>query len=110
MSAQNPFFTFSCSDDTTMIYYAAQDALRKRRLGARLNFKESGLVICQHIMEEAEKGRSVKEIVSSSRKLLKADEVMPGVPEIMRQLVVNVEFKDGETREVVVKQPIKPEE
>jgi urease subunit gamma len=110
MSVHEPFFTFSSKDDEVMIRYAAQDVLRKRYFGAKLNYKEAGIVICSHIIQQASKGKTVKQVVGSSKKLLKANDVMFGVPEIMEKLVVNVRFKDGKSRQVVVENPIKPEE
>jgi len=106
MSMHEPFFSFSSKDDEVMIQYATQDALRKKSFGAKLNYKEAGIVICWHIIEQARKGKTIKQITDSSRKLLQADDVMIGVPEIMQKLVVNVQFKDGKTRQVVVENPI----
>lgn len=110
MSVQQPFFSFASKDDETMIKYAAQDALRKKHLGIKLNYKEVGLVICWHIIEQANKGRTLKQVTDSARKLLQSNDVMIGVPEIMQRLVVNVRFKDGKNRQVIVKNPIKPGE
>ena len=53
MSTHEPFFTFFSKDDEVMIQFAAQDALRKKYLGAKLNYKEAGIVICWHIIERA---------------------------------------------------------
>ena len=105
--AQQPFFSFSSKDDEIMIQYAAQDALRKKGMGLKLNYKEAGIVICWHIIEQAGKGKPIEHIIDSSRKLLRASDVMIGVPEIMQKLVVNVQFKDGKNRQVVVENPIK---
>ncbi len=107
MSRQEPFFSYSSEDDEVMIRYAAQDALKKQAMGLKLNYKEAGIVICLHIIEQASKGRSIRQIIDSSKKLLQANDVMIGVPEIMQTLIVNVRFKDGKKRHVVVENPIK---
>lgn len=108
MSVHEPFFTFSRRDDEVMIQYAVLDPLRKKAMGIRLNYKEAGTVICWHIIEEAHKGRTIRQIIDSSRKLLNASDVMIGVPEIMERIVVNVRFKDGNIRQVAVENPVKP--
>lgn len=55
-------------------------------------------------------GKDIRQIIDSSRKLLTANDVMFGVPEILQKVIVNVKFKDGKRREVVVESPIEPEE
>ncbi len=107
MFTQEPFFSYSSEDDEVMIRYAAQDALKKQAMGLKINYKETGLVICWHIIDQASKGRSIRQIINSSKKLLQASDVMIGVPEIMQTLIVNVRFKDGKKRHVVVENPIK---
>lgn len=107
MSIHEPFFSYSSEDDETMIRYAAQDALKKQAMGLKLNYKEAGLVICWHIIVQASKGKSIRQIINSSKKLLQANDVMIGVPEIMQMLIVNVRFKDGKKKRVVVENPIK---
>lgn len=109
MSAQQPFFTFSGEQDEIMIYYAAQNALKKKAMGAKLNFKEAGLVICKHIIEEAAKGKPVRTITRSARRVLQSKDVMLGVPVVMESITVNARFRDGRTRQVVVENPIKAE-
>jgi len=107
MSTQEPFFSYSSEDDETMIRYAAQDALRKQAIGLKLNYKEAGFVICRHIIEQASKGKSIRQIINSSKKLLQSNDVMIGVPEIMQKLIVSVRFNDGKKRQVVVENPIR---
>ncbi len=106
MSAQQPFFSYSSDDDETVIRCAAQDPLRKKAMGIKLNYKEAGLVICLNIIQQAKEGRSIRQIIDSSKKILWASDVMIGVPEIMERLVVSVRFKDGKMRKVAVKNPI----
>lgn len=107
MSAQQPFFSFSSKDDEIMIQYAAQDALRKKGMGLKLNYKEAALVICWHIIEQARRGKTIRQITNSSKKILRENDVMIGVPEIMQKLVVNVRFKDDKNRQVIVENPIR---
>ena len=72
-----------------------------------MNYKEAGIVICWHIIKQAGEGKSIKQITDSARKLLRASDVMIGVPEIIQKLVFNVKFKDGKNRQVIVENPIK---
>ncbi|MFQ5941195.1 MAG: urease subunit gamma [Nitrososphaerales archaeon] len=107
MSLNELFFSSSSKEDDIMIEYAAHDALRKKYFGAKLNYKEVGILICWHVIEQARKGKTVKQIVDSSRKLLKTDDVMYGVPEIMQKLVVNVRFNNNKHRQIIIENPIK---
>lgn len=106
MSVHEQFFNFSSKDDEIMIQYAAEDLLRKKALGAKLNYKETGILISWHIIEQVRKGKNVKQIVVSSKKFLTANDVMLGVPEILHKIIVNVHLNDGKKRQIVVENPV----
>ena len=50
-------------------------------------------------------GKSVSEIMSSGKNVLKKDEVLPGVPEIIHTIQVEATFEDG-TKLVTIHDPI----
>ncbi len=88
-----------------MIHVAADVADRRRARGVKLNHPEAVALITTHILEGARDGRTVAELMSSGRKVLTRDEVMEGVPEMIKDVQVEATFPDG-TKLVTVHQPI----
>ena len=91
--------------DKLQIFTAAQVALRRKDRGLKLNHPESVELIADHILEGARDGKSVSEIMSSGKNVLKKDEVLPGVPEIIHTIQVEATFEDG-TKLVTIHDPI----
>ncbi|HNJ74319.1 MAG TPA: urease subunit gamma, partial [Pseudomonadales bacterium] len=69
------------------------------------NYPEAVAYISAAILEGARDGRSVAELMASGRTLLSRDEVMEGVPEMIREVQVEGTFPDG-TKLVTVHDPI----
>jgi urease subunit gamma len=57
-------------------------------------------------MEGARDGRSVSDLMSFGSTILKSDEVMEGVPEMIHEVQVEATFPDG-TKLVTVHNPIR---
>ena len=55
--------------------------------------------------EGARDGKSVSEIMSSGKNVLRKDDVLPGVPEIIHTIQVEATFEDG-TKLVTIHDPI----
>ena len=91
--------------DKLQIFTAAQLAQRRKDRGLKLNHPESVALIADHILEGARDGKSVSEIMSSGKNILKKDEVLPGVPEIIHPIQVEATFEDG-TKLVPIHAPI----
>ena len=91
------------------IFTAAELARRRRGKGLKLNHPEAVALICDEILEGAREGRSVAELITEGSTILTADEVMPGVPEMMPMIQVEATFPDG-TKLVTVHEPIRPGE
>ena len=87
------------------VFAAAQLARRRRERGLKLNHPEAIALIADHILEGARDGRSVSELASSGRSVLARDDVLPGVPELVRSVQVEATFDDG-TKLVTVHDPI----
>jgi urease subunit gamma/beta len=88
--------------------FTAAELARKRRLrGCRLNHPEATAIIADEILEGARDGRSVAELIGYGSTILNADDVMPGVAEMMPVLQVEATFPDG-TKLVTVHEPIRP--
>jgi urease subunit gamma len=89
-----------------MIVTAADLARRRQQRGLKLNYPESIAIITYEIMEGARDGRSVAELMSFGTTLLKRDQVMEGVPEMIHDVQVEATFPDG-TKLVTVHHPIR---
>lgn|SRR5690606_15853503 len=91
--------------DKLLIFTAALLAERRRARGLKLNHPEAVALISAAVMEGARDGRSVAQLMSEGRQLLRRDEVMEGVAEMIADIQVEATFPDG-TKLVTVHQPI----
>ncbi|MEU9163312.1 urease subunit gamma [Streptomyces sp. NPDC048424] len=88
-----------------LIHVAADVAERRRARGVRLNHPESIALITSHILEGARDGRTVAELMASGRTVLRREDVMEGIPEMIHDVQVEATFPDG-TKLVTVHDPI----
>jgi urease subunit gamma len=88
-----------------LISLAAMVARERRTRGLLLNHPEAVAIITSHVLEGARDGRSVAELASSGRQVLGREDVMDGVPEMIRSVQVEATFPDG-TKLVTVHEPI----
>lgn len=91
--------------DKLLIFTAALLAERRRARGLKLNYPEAVAFISAAIMEGARDGRSVAHLMSYGATLLKREDVMEGVPELIPEIQVEATFPDG-TKLVTVHHPI----
>src|SRR5215217_7937240 len=89
-----------------LVVVAADLARRRQARGVKLNYPESVAIITYEILEGARDGRSVSELMSFGTTILKRDDVMPGVPEMVHEVQVEATFPDG-TKLVTVHHPIR---
>ena len=92
--------------DKLLLAMAAEVARRRRARGVRLNYPEAIALISDFVVEGARDGRSVAELMRDGATVLGRDEVMEGVPEMLRDVQVEATFPDG-TKLVTVHQPIR---
>ncbi|MCM3726169.1 urease subunit gamma [Neobacillus cucumis] len=88
-----------------MVVVAADLARRRKDRGLKLNYPEAVALITYEIMEGARDGKSVAELMSAGTKILASEDVMEGIPEMIRDIQVEATFPDG-TKLVTVHQPI----
>ncbi|MEV6692252.1 urease subunit gamma [Micromonospora sp. NPDC051196] len=91
--------------DKLTILSLAMVANARRAKGLKLNHPESVAVICAAALEGAREGKSVEEVMNDARTVLKADDVMPGVGDMIPMLQVEAVFTDG-SRLVTIHSPI----
>jgi urease subunit gamma len=92
--------------DKLMIAVAAMVARGRLARGVKLNYPESIAMITDFILEGARDGKSVAELMSESGRVLTLDQVMDGIPEMVREMQVEATFPDG-TKLVPVHDPIR---
>jgi len=90
-----------------LLIATAADLARKRRArGLRLNHPESVALITAEILEGIRDGKSVSELMDYGATILRREDVMEGVPEMIADVQVEGTFPDG-TKLVTVHQPIR---
>lgn len=91
--------------DKLLLFTAGLLAERRKARGLKLNYPEAVAFISAAILEAARDGRSVAEVMSVGATLLKRDEVMEGVADMITEVQVEATFPDG-TKLVTVHKPI----
>jgi urease subunit gamma len=79
-----------------MLIYSVAELARKRMLrGLKLNYSESIAMITENILEGARDGKSVADLMQIGKKVLKREDVMLRVPEMIHLVQVECTFPDG---------------
>ncbi len=92
--------------DKLMIATAAMVARRRLERGVKLNHPEAIALITDFVLEGARDGKTVAELMRDGATVLRADQVMSGIPEMIHEIQVEATFPDG-TKLVTVHQPIR---
>ncbi len=91
--------------DKLLLSYAAELAWRRRTRGVKLNYPESVAVLSSFVLEGARDGVPVADLMDRGRTVLKRDDVMEGIPEMLVEVQVEATFPDG-TKLVTIHEPI----
>ena len=91
--------------DKLLIFTAGLLAERRLSRGIKLNYPEAVAYISAAILEGAREGKSVADLMSYGTQLLKREDVMDGIPEMIHEVQVEATFPDG-TKLVTVHNPI----
>ncbi len=89
-----------------MLHYAGELAGARKERGIKLNYPEAVAYISAQLLEKAREGKSVAELMQIGTKLLTAEDVMDGVPEMISEIQLEATFPDG-TKLVTVHFPVK---
>ena len=89
-----------------MIVVAADLARRCQARGLKLNYPESIAIITYEILEGIRDGKTVADLMSYGTTILKREDVMEGVPEMIHDVQVEGTFPDG-TKLVTVHNPLR---
>lgn len=89
-----------------LIYLASRLAHERKKKGLKLNYPEAMAMISAEIIEGAREGKNITELQEEATHILKKEDVMEGVAEMVGCVQVEATFTDG-TKLVTVFNPIK---
>jgi len=92
-------------EERLLIFSAAELARRRRAAGLALNAPEAIAVMCDAMLEAARAGASYEAVEAAGRGAVASSAVMPGVPELVDEVRLEVLMGDG-TRLVVLVDPL----
>jgi urease subunit gamma len=92
--------------DKLLVATAAMVARRRLERGVKLNHPEAVALISDFIVEGARDGHTVAELMQAGAEVLRRDQVMDGIPEMIHEIQVEATFPDG-TKLVTVHEPIR---
>lgn len=89
-----------------LIFVASELARKRQARGLKLNYPEAIAILSAEIMEAARDGKSVAEIMTMGTTILKREDVMEGIADMIHEVQVEATFPDG-TKLVTVHDPIR---
>ncbi len=92
--------------DKLLMAMAAAVARRRLERGVKLNHPEAVALIADFVVEGARDGRSVAALMTEGAEVLRREQVMDGVAEMIHDVQVEATFPDG-TKLVTVHNPIR---
>jgi urease subunit gamma len=92
--------------DKLLVAMAAIVARRRLERGVKLNHPEAIALITDYVVEGARDGRSVADLMEQAAHVIRRDQVMDGIAEMIHDVQVEATFPDG-TKLVTVHQPIR---
>ena len=92
--------------DKLLISLAAMVARNRKSRGIKLNYPEAMALISDFVVEGAREGRTVADLMEAGAHVIKKDECMIGIPEMIDEVQVEATFPDG-TKLVTVHHPIR---
>ena len=91
--------------DKLLVAMAAEVARKRLSRGVKLNYPEAIALISDFVVEGARDGRRVADLMAEGAHVIKRDQVMDGIAEMIHDVQVEATFPDG-TKLVTVHNPI----
>ena len=92
--------------DKLMVSMAANVARKRLERGVKLNYPEAIALITDFVIEGARDGKLVSELMESGAHVVKKEDCMDGIPDMIPEVQVEATFPDG-TKLVTVHKPIR---
>ncbi|MCW3092649.1 MAG: Urease subunit gamma [Ferruginibacter sp.] len=89
-----------------LLFLAGELAEKRKARGLKLNYPEAIALISSQLQEAARDGRSVAELMQFGATVLRREDVMEGIPEMIHEIQIEATFPDG-TKLVTVHDPIR---
>ncbi len=95
----------SREQEKLLLFVASELARKRQARGLKLNYPEAIAILSAEIMEAARDGKSVAEIMTFGTTILKREDVMEGIADMLHEVQVEATFPDG-TKLVTIHDPI----
>ena len=92
--------------DKLMVSMAANVARKRLERGVKLNYPEAIGLITDFVIEGARDGKMVSELMETGAHVVKKEDCMHGIPDMISEVQVEATFPDG-TKLVTVHKPIR---
>ena len=92
--------------DKLLVALAAIIARKRMERGVKLNYPEAVALITDYVVEGARDGHSVADLMRDGASVIRRDQVMDGVADMVHEIQVEATFPDG-TKLVTVHNPIR---
>ena len=92
--------------DKLMVSMAANVARKRLERGVKLNYPEAMALITDFVIEGARDGKMVSELMETGAHVVKKEDCMDGIPDMIPEVQVEATFPDG-TKLVTVHKPIR---
>ncbi|MCT8160243.1 urease subunit gamma [Pseudoruegeria sp. SHC-113] len=92
--------------DKLLVSLAAMVARGRLARGVKLNHPEAIALITDYVVEGARDGRSVADLMEAGAEVVRAEQCMDGIAEMIHDVQVEATFPDG-TKLVTVHHPIR---
>ncbi len=89
-----------------MVSMAANVARKRLERGVKLNYPEAIALITDFVIEGARDGKMVSELMETGAHVVKKEDCMEGIPDMIPEVQVEATFPDG-TKLVTVHKPIR---
>ena len=91
--------------DKLMVSMAANVARKRLERGVKLNYPEAIALITDFVIEGARDGKMVSELMETGAHVVKKEDCMDGIPDMIPEVQVEATFPDG-TKLVTVHKPV----
>ncbi|MFC7329546.1 urease subunit gamma [Marinactinospora rubrisoli] len=100
---------FLTPSDTEKLLLSVAGMVARDRLerGVRLNHPEAVALLSCWVLERAREGGTVEQLMAEGVRVLRSEQVMPGVPEMIEHVQVEATFPDGR-KLVTLSHPVRP--